>query len=203
MNNDILHIMNHMARSEQGKCMVIQNKKCRVEITTDDTYTVDSADNRHYDVVLNPCRYQRCNLSKTFSIHIELADRELSVALIGSFLADDHRCAVLDRDVLLVLQDDWITQIDITDGSIIKRTEVPCLGGNFEIYEVKTGYILHGETEITMLDRDLNKKWSFAGKDIFASVTGKVPFEIRENSICLYDFEDNFYQLDFDGKLIG
>ena len=58
------------------------------------------------------------------------------------------------------------------------------------------------ETEITMVDRDFNKKWSFSGKGIFASFSGKHFLEISNNSICLYDFEKNYYEIDFNGNLL-
>ena len=48
----------------------------------------------------------------------------------------------------------------------------------------------------------LNQIWRFSGKDIFATVSDKTAFTIENDSIKLYDFEDNFYELDFNGKLI-
>ena len=40
--------------------------------------------------------------------------------------------------------------------------------------------------------------------DIFVSITDKTPFEIKSDRICLYDFEDNYYEIDFNGKeLVG
>ena len=44
--------------------------------------------------------------------------------------------------------------------------------------------------------------WAFSGKDIFASVFGKLQFEIKDELICLYDFEDNYYEIDFEGNSI-
>lgn len=114
----------------------------------------------------------------------------------------DSDCAILENDILTILQDNMITQINITDASIIRIIMLDCFGCNFAIYKVKKGYIIYGEIEITMLDFDFKKQWSFAGKDIFASISGKEPFTIHENSICLYDFEDNYYEIDFDGKQI-
>lgn len=54
-----------------------------------------------------------------------------------------------------------------------------------------------------MLDFNFNKKWSFSGRDVFVSVSRRKPFELCENSIKLYDFEDNFYEIDFMGNLIS
>ena len=138
----------------------------------------------------------------TFSICVNLFDSEFCIALIGPFCSYDHNCAILDDETLTVLQDKTITQFRITDGSIIRHIELDCFGCNFSIYKIENGYVLHGEIEITMLDLDFIKKWSFSGKDIFASVSGKQPFEIRDDFICLYDFEDNYYEIDFNGNLL-
>ena len=67
---------------------------------------------------------------------------------------------------------------------------------------MKMGYLIYGEIEILMLDFDFNLMWKFSGKDIFVSVTGKKAFELCEDSIKLYDFEDNFYEIDYDGNKI-
>lgn len=53
-----------------------------------------------------------------------------------------------------------------------------------------------------MLDSDFKKQWSFSGRYIFVSVSNRESFTICENSICLYDFENNYYEIDFNGKQI-
>lgn len=182
--------------------MILQNGICHIEINTDQIYTVDSADNRHYDVTLNPRNYQRNDYTNTLSIHVDLCSREYQIALIGPYPSWDSDCAVLENDILTVLQNDMITQINISNASIIHNVMLDCFGCNFAIYKIHKGYVIYGECEITMLDFYLKKQWSFSGKDIFASASGKEPFILHKNSICLYDFEDNYYEIDFDGKLI-
>ena len=182
--------------------MILQNEICRIEINIDETYTVNSSDNRCYDVTLNPGCYQQNDLSKTLSIHICLKSREFQIALIGPYHSYDSDCAVLEEDILTILQDDMITQIKITNAFLIRNVIIDCFGCNFAIYKVKRGYLIYGEIEITMLDFNFRKLWSFSGRDIFVSISNKEPFKIRENSICLYDFEDNYYEIDFDGKQI-
>ncbi len=34
------------------------------------------------------------------------------------------------------------------------------------------------------------------------SLSNKEPFELRTDYICLYDFEDNYYEINYDGKII-
>lgn len=182
--------------------MFLQNEICCIEINIDETYTVGSADNRHYDITLNPGHYRQSDFPKTLSIHIDLYAKEYRIALIGPFHSYDSDCAVLEGEILTILQDDMITQIKVTNASVIRNVMIDCDGCNFAIYKVNKGYIIYGEIEITMLDFDLQKQWSFSGRDIFVSISDRKPFTIHENSICLYDFEDNYYEIDFDGKQI-
>ena len=46
--------------------------------------------------------------------------------------------------------------------------------------------------ECSMLNNKLETLWLFSGRDIFVSVSGKNPFEIKADRICLFDFEDNY-----------
>ena len=61
--------------------MILQNGICHIEINTDQIYTVDSADNRHYDVTLNPRNYQRNDYTNTLSIHVDLCSREYQIEI--------------------------------------------------------------------------------------------------------------------------
>lgn len=182
--------------------MVLENEKCHIEIKIDKTYTLNSADNQHYDIVLNPCQYTRRGTTTTFSISVHLPEREYKLALVGPFYSYDFDCAVLENETLTVLQDRTITQINIMDGSILAHKKFECFGCNYAIYKVEKGYVIYGEIEITMLDLDFQPKWHFMGKDVFSSFSHKQPFELKENVICLYDLSDNYYEIDYDGKWI-
>jgi hypothetical protein len=182
--------------------MLLKHNDYIVKINVDDTYTIDSTDNRYYDVILNPCNYKHGDLTKTLAIHIALPSKHYSIALVGSYLISDSDCAILENDILTVLLDQIIVQINILNGSIVRHIELDCFGCNLAIYRVEKGYIIYGECEITMLKFDFSKRWAFSGKDIFASVSGKLPFEIKDELICLYDFEDNYYEIDFEGNHI-
>lgn len=183
--------------------MLLQNNICNIKISVDETYTVESADNNFYDLVLNPRHYKKNNMYKTFSIRIDLFYEVIRVALVGDFYSYDTDCAILDDKVLTILQNDAIVQIRISDGSLLLYKEFDCFGCNYGIYKVKNDYIIYGEIEITMLDSKFNKKWTFSGRDIFVSMSKKKSFELCDKSIKLHDFEDNYYEIDFDGKLIS
>lgn len=182
--------------------MILENESCTVKIDIDETYTVDSADNRYYDAVLNTSNYKRGDLTKTLAIHIDSFSEELHIALIGPCYMRDIDCAILENDVLTVLAGHTVTQIRITDGSVIRHVKLDCYGYTFAIYKVEKGFVIYGEMAIIMLYPNLVEKWSFSGEDVFVSVSGKTSFEITESSICLRDFMDNYYEIDFEGNRI-
>ena len=183
--------------------MILQNDLCFINISIDTTYTVESTDNKPYDLVINPRHLRHNDMYKTFSVQIDLFSKTIRIALIGDFYSYDKDCAVLEDKILTILQNDAVVQLDINDGTMINFKEFDCFGCNYGIYRVQNGYIIYGEIEITMLDLNFDKKWSFSGKDIFVSMSEKKEFELCENSIKLHDFEGNFYEIDFSGKLIS
>lgn len=122
---------------------------------------------------------------------------------MGDYFSSDIDCALLNDEILSVLQNRYITRIRVTDGSVIGQTDLQESASiNYAIYKVPKGYILYGEIDIVGLSNDFKRKWTFSGRDIWASVTGKNPFEICEDRIKLYDFCDNYYEIDFDGRII-
>ena len=183
--------------------MVLQNDICNVNITIDTTYTVESTDNKPYDLIINPRHLGHSDMYKVFSVQINLFSKIIDIALIGDFYSYEKDCAVLEDELLTILQNDAIVQLNIIDGTMTNFKEFDCFGCNYGIYRVQNGYIIYGEIEIIMLDLKFNKKWSFSGKDIFVSMSEKKAFEIYENSIKLHDFEGNFYEIDFSGKWHG
>ncbi len=80
---------------------------------------------------------------------------------------------------------------------------MPIYESTFGIYEYKDGYIIYGELDIARTDGDFNLLWSFAGADIFVTLDNSCPFEMTDDRIILRDFIGNYYELDYNGKLIG
>lgn len=106
--------------------MELQNERCNVKISTDEMYTVDSTDNKSYDLILNPGSYKHNDLYKVFSIEITNSSGKIRLALIGGFYSYDKDCAVIEDGVLTVLQNDTIIQIDINNGSLLFSKKFNC-----------------------------------------------------------------------------
>ena len=182
--------------------MKLENELCSVEILVDSTYAVQSSDNRHYDLEWNPKNYRHNDHYKTLAIHIDLFSRQMDIALVGDFYSYDSHCAVLEGRVLTVMQNNTISQICVDDGALMHHKEFECFGCTFGLYRITDGYIIYGEMEIIMLDLNFHKVWAFSGRDIFVSQTRENAFVLGERSIKVYDWEDNFYEVDYAGKLI-
>ena len=86
------------------------------------------------------------------------------------------------------LQLNWQTTVD--------------LAACFEVFKLEEDYIVHGEIEISRIDKYGKIKWSFSGVDIFVVLDETKSFVLHSDHIFLTDFEKNTYKIDFNGKLI-
>lgn len=86
--------------------MHLENNICHINIKVDETYSIDSTNNRYYDIILNPYCYNHIDFTKTIAIHIDLFSEDYSIALIGSYFTYNSDCAILDYETLTILQDD-------------------------------------------------------------------------------------------------
>ena len=182
----------------------LSNVFCTVEITEDPTYTVDSVDNRPYDRVLNPRGYRRSHFTCTFSIRMDWPDGTRTLALIGEGCAVASDCAVLEDDQLLVLQNRDLTRIAVADGQVLSYDRLDRFGVLNAIYPLPDGYLVVGELEVFRMDRDLQERWSYVGRDVIVS------WEMQEDRILLREEETTYgmnakineVELGFDGRVL-
>jgi hypothetical protein len=73
----------------------------------------------------------------------------------------------------------------------------------FGIHYLDEDYIVHGELEITRLDKDGKIVWQKSGRDIWTTAEGVNDFEVYDNHILATDWDYNRYTFDFDGNLIN
>ena len=66
--------------------MLLSNDLCTVKIYIDEAYTINSADNKHYDMIYNPEQYRKADFYKALIICIDLFSKEFSIALIGDYI---------------------------------------------------------------------------------------------------------------------
>ena len=114
----------------------------------------------------------------------------------------NYDCYLLEGEVLTVLKYTRVFQFQVSGGELINVQTLEVEDCPFGLYSVLAGYIVHGELEIAMYDKQFRLKWRFSGRDIFASSTDKQVFRMLEDRICLFDFWDNYYEIDYNGKLL-
>lgn len=178
--------------------MKLQNEKFTIDIAVINTTNCNFND----DYVVYFQENAEDEFSKTRILVIDNDETIHKIALVGDMFLYEEHCAVLEDTVLTVLQNNMLVQIDLSTCRVTNQKPIEEFGGNFELHLTPVGYLVYGESVIATYDSDLNQIWNFSGKDIFATISDKTAFTIENDSIKLYDFEDNFYELDFNGKLI-
>ena len=173
----------------------------QIDIYHDETFTQTSTDNLHkYDYVYF---YEgEYVLPTMFGIKVFKDNQLLKSAIIGSIGGGTgiHKNSVIYEDTrVLICCSDTIFCLSIPDLSLLWRTEADqaCC---FEIFKYPNDYIVHGELEISRLDKHGNILWQQSGADIFTTVSGEHDFELTDDFIIATDFENKVYKFGYDGK---
>ena len=180
--------------------MFVENEIYKINICKDETFTVDSADNKPYDLVFNPSNMDRSDYYKTLSICIDVNGSQKHLALIGSLYAGDEDIAVLKDKDLIVLMNTMLTVIDCNALTIKSCKTISDFGVYFSLHKFDDGYVVYGELDIIKLSAELETDWSFSGADIFVTLDGRCSFYIEDDTICLIDWNGTEYKIDKYGN---
>lgn len=177
--------------------------KYRIDINADQTFTEGSADNgnQYNFVYFDKSEYY---FPSVFGIKIFQNDTLINSAVIGSNgggTGIHDTSTIIEDDSLLVCCSNTIFCLSVPDLTLLWRTQADqttC----FEIYKYHNSYIIHGEYEISRLDKDGKILWKQSGADIFTTMEGKDNFIITDNYILATDWEYRKYKFDFNGNSI-
>ena len=134
--------------------------------------------------------YQNSNLLKS-----------VAIAATGGNTGIHENSALIDINQLLICCSNSIFCLSIPDLTLLWCTptdQATCFG----IYNLQDTYIIHGEFEISRLDKTGNILWQQSGADIFITPEGKYDFTITENYILVSDWDHRKYKFDFNGQII-
>ena len=175
----------------------------QIEIYEDYTFTEDSADNvNQYDFVYGD--KSECHFSSVFGIKIFQDYQFLKSAVIrsaGGKTKIHGTSVIIETDRFLICCSDTIFCLSIPDLNLLWHTKADT-GTCFEIYKYQDSYIVHGELEISRLDRDGKILWQKIGSDIFTTLDGEDNFVLTDNYILATDWENNKYKFDYNGKSV-
>lgn len=182
-------------------------KEYIINIIDDPNYNPESSDNvNSYDLVYSGIDLNSFLATSQHGIRIFNKNQEgIKSAIVretgGATTIHDKSC-VLTNDYILLCCCDKVYSLTIPELQIIwhsKLDPATC----FAIYPYNDDYIVHGELQITRIDKAGNEIWNFYGKDIFVTSNDKHSFEFIGNKIKLIDWEENEYILNEDGKEVG
>jgi hypothetical protein len=116
-----------------------------------------------------------------------------SVTPLSSCL-EDNQLLVCCCDTVFCLMPDTLNLLWQVQGD-----PVTC----FAIYKVQQDYLIHGELEVTRIDKFGSIKWRFSGSDIFVTTNETDEVQLFDNYILLTDFNMSQYKIDFDGNVLS
>lgn len=179
-------------------------KNLVIEVYDDPTYQLASTDNNssysHHHFGTKENEYS----TSKHGIIIRKNGEEINSCVVvgaGGRTSISQNSSIMDDDQLLICCGNKIFCLNIPSLTLkwdIQVDQVTC----FQIYPLDDDYVVHGELEITRLDRNGNIKWQFIGSDIFVSLNEEEVFRLHNDYISLFDFSNLKYKLDFNGKVI-
>jgi outer membrane protein assembly factor BamB len=110
---------------------------------------------------------------------------------------------IVEPDRIVLCCSDSIFCLSIPDLELLWRTPADS-ATCFEIFKYHDSYIIHGELEITRLDKNGKILWQQSGADIFTSLhSEKGDFLITDDYIMATDWDRRKYKFDFNGNIIS
>lgn len=181
-------------------------KDLQVSIFIDTDYNPKSVDNsRSYNHIYTDKEHgDYLNLVK-HGIGIYRNGEILNAALVisnGGATGIHETAILIDNDTCLICCANSIFCLSLPELHKVWHTMAD-MATCFEIFKYQDTYIVHGELEISCLDKNGNIIWSFSGTDIFTTPTGKDTFKIIGNIIYATNWDNITFQLNADnGQLI-
>lgn len=68
---------------------------------------------------------------------------------------------------------------------------------SYEMYDCSRGFLVYGEIELVLLDREFNEQWRYCTQDI---LFGADCLHINEGFISFTDYEGNHHEVDWSGN---
>jgi hypothetical protein len=172
-----------------------------IEIFTDETYKVDSAENiNEYDFEYLEAENE---YNSTF-VGIKLYENEelkksILIGSEGGNTGINENSKIIEENRVIICCANKIFCLSFPELNLLWKTkadEMTC----FEIFKKDNFYIVHGELEISKLDENGKILWQKSGADIFTTISGKNDFELNEKYIIATDWENRIYKFDYEGN---
>jgi hypothetical protein len=175
-----------------------------IKLIAEPAYNKETSDNlNYYDAV-----YGEASRYRSDSIHgitvVSNGDilKKILIQASGGSTTIHKTSFVIDPDRIAICCADKIFCLSIPDLLLLWETKADT-ATCFEVFKYKSDYIIHGELEITRLNKYGDIVWQQSGAEIFTTISGgEDDFIITDNYILATDWENRKYKFDFDGNII-
>ena len=174
-----------------------------IELFNDDSYTLNSADNKYsYDFIYNTNdTYQ---FSSKHAIIIKENDNIISSAILlvsagATTIHDKSYC--LENNNIIICAGNYVFSLAFPSLKLNWKTEVD-RSTAFQIFSIDHGFIIHGELDITRIDKEGNIIWQRSGSDIFVTESGVDDFIFEDNCIKATSWDNRKYKFNLNGEEI-
>ncbi len=159
---------------------------------------------QHFDLLLDPgdlLNNKYASASDILLITVSSARLTYTLALLAGVLKWPVNYALLEGCRLTLLLEADLVQIGLHDGQIVHYVPLDH-PDYFSVYPTRTGYIVHGETEIVALDRQFNIKWRYRDGGTFIHSLDESDFIIQGNQALVCGGSQRQFMIDIEtGKV--
>jgi hypothetical protein len=181
---------------------VLVLEKQTIKLYDESRYAPDSSESKTYDKTF-------ISGDKDYStslIGIELTDNDgfTTSCLIGAeggLTAINGNTTLISYGGIVICCSNTIFKLTLPDLNLEWKTiadSAACFGIDY----LDQDYIVHGELEITRLDKEGKIVWQNGGRDILTTPEGIDVFAVYDDYILVTDWDYNRYKFDFDGNVI-
>jgi hypothetical protein len=187
--------------------MTIKHLNYTIEINNEPDYTFNSADNIiHYDIEYADKEISADEVYPTskHGIRISKNGEELKSAIVcevGGSTTIHDKSFIIEDDYILLCCCNKVYSLKLPDLTIHWKKELDW-ATCFAIYPFMNDFVVHGELEITRVDKNGNVKWIFGARDIFVTPDEKESIEFTADNIKLRDWQGYEYLLNENGQEI-
>ncbi|TNE79764.1 MAG: hypothetical protein EP332_09960 [Bacteroidetes bacterium] len=147
-------------------------------------------------------KFTRNYTSSKHGIKLVRNDQPMGSCLVlgsGGTTGIHSTSAILDNDRLILCCGNAVCCISLPELTLQWRTYAD-IATCFQLFKLQDDFIVHGELEISRIDKNGCVKWQFSGSDIFVSPNGINEIKIESDHILLTDFSQTTYTIDLDGN---
>lgn len=109
--------------------------------------------------------------------------------------------SIIEEDRLVLCCSNTICCLSVPEMKMLWQTEADT-ATCFQIFKYEEDYIVHGEMDISRLDKNGVIIWQASGEDIFVMQDDGEGFTMKEDHIYAKDFCGKEYKIGYDGKCI-